>query len=453
MEWLQHLALRLEDVETGYGLVLLVQARVMKGMCFEQAGNDTDALESYLAALQVVEQKPSQENNKALAYWIEDGLYRSILLQLRKKGPVKQTLKLMRTYLQYCIQSWPTDWRIHKRWIIFRHYLRYLTRAYQKGVYVPATPQDEYTTTTTGGGNRSVFSDAGETTLYERSLAALEETMQLMTQFRNLLATHASSPNKNALDIHHRTLELSNLLVSTHDTVGWGPMDYIKRTSKYFNRSRKLTFNSLCTTRHLLYTHVKLGETKQAKLALVCYFELLGVPNILDLVGNHDGGQEEEEDVEDKLEQVVDMLQNRLEYINEQSVMSASKNIWELELKFRKLQEEGEEEEKSEGSSGDDDEGVGHFAAIPKKKTPTGSCENDNEFDVVRLVLTATQQLYGNNKGDNGKEATILCDVAVALLEESETLKKKKASQYKSLMASSKRQRGVAYGLYASQCK
>jgi hypothetical protein len=31
LEWLDHLALRLEDVESGYGLVLLVQARVMKG--------------------------------------------------------------------------------------------------------------------------------------------------------------------------------------------------------------------------------------------------------------------------------------------------------------------------------------------------------------------------------------------------------------------------------------
>lgn len=32
LEWLQHLALRLEDVEAGYGLVLLVQARVIKGI-------------------------------------------------------------------------------------------------------------------------------------------------------------------------------------------------------------------------------------------------------------------------------------------------------------------------------------------------------------------------------------------------------------------------------------
>lgn len=63
----------------------------------------------------------------------------------KERGPVKQTLKLMRTYLHHCCTQWPSDWRIHKRWIIFRHYIRYLTRAYQKGVYVPATPEDEYT--------------------------------------------------------------------------------------------------------------------------------------------------------------------------------------------------------------------------------------------------------------------------------------------------------------------
>lgn len=83
LEWLQHLALRLEDVK-GYGLVLLVQARVMKGICFEYQENDVDALDSYLAALSVAEQHP-EEQNKALFYWIEDGLYRAILLQLRKK--------------------------------------------------------------------------------------------------------------------------------------------------------------------------------------------------------------------------------------------------------------------------------------------------------------------------------------------------------------------------------
>lgn len=100
LEWLQNLALRLEDVETGYGLVLLVQARVIKGthtqnthtvlnlfvigVCYECQENYTEALESYFSALRVVESHP-EEQNRALAFWIEDCLYRAILLHLRRK--------------------------------------------------------------------------------------------------------------------------------------------------------------------------------------------------------------------------------------------------------------------------------------------------------------------------------------------------------------------------------
>lgn len=84
LEWLQQLALRTQDVESGYGLVLLVQARVLKGICYESQENDVDALDSYLAALEVVEKHPDEEN-KALSYWLEDCIYRSVLLQLRRK--------------------------------------------------------------------------------------------------------------------------------------------------------------------------------------------------------------------------------------------------------------------------------------------------------------------------------------------------------------------------------
>lgn len=77
------MALRLEDVKSGYGLVLLVQARVIKARCLEEQ-DDTEALGSYMSALSAVEEHP-KEKNMALNYWIEDGLYRSILLQLRKK--------------------------------------------------------------------------------------------------------------------------------------------------------------------------------------------------------------------------------------------------------------------------------------------------------------------------------------------------------------------------------
>jgi hypothetical protein len=43
-----------------------------------------EALDSYLGALTVAEQHPTEQNS-SLFYWIEEGLYRSILLQLRNK--------------------------------------------------------------------------------------------------------------------------------------------------------------------------------------------------------------------------------------------------------------------------------------------------------------------------------------------------------------------------------
>lgn len=353
----------------------------------------------------------------------------------------------MRTYLHYCQTQWPADWRIHKRWIIFRHYLRYLTRAYQKGVYVPATPQDEYVASPVLSPTRSVFSDMGESTLFERSVAALDETIQLITQFRSLLAVFAPLLNKsNPVDLSHRTLELTNLLVSAHDTVGWGPIEYIQRTYKYLNRTRKFTFNSLCTTRHIFNTLIRIGETNEAKLALSYYLELLGVPNFAETYQSLNADEEE-----DYLDETIETIQNRLEYINEQSAQSSSKNIWEIELKLKKLLDADDDFSMEEEEEQEEELLLLQRPplSIPKKKSPTGSCESDTEFDVVRLVLHATQQLYAQK----GQEASILSDIATCLLEESETLKRKKASQWRLLMAQSRRQRGIAYGIYASQCK
>jgi hypothetical protein len=296
---------------------------------------------------------------------------------------------------------------------------------------------------------RSVFSEAGETTLFERSAAALDETMQLMTQFRNLLAAFAPLLNKkNPIDLNHRVLELSNLLVAAHDTVGWGPVEYIRRTRKFLNRSRKFTFNSVCISRHLFYTLLRLGEMQEAKLALTHYLELLGVPHLIDRETltnenqekSHIDGDSSDEEVS-YLEELVETIQDRLEYIAHESQATANKNLLSLEKTLCELADLPESE---------DDDNV--QPTLPKKKTPIGSCESDTEFDVVRLVLAAAQQLYGQHDG-KGQEATVLSDVAVTLLEESEHLKRKKASQWKSLMAQSRRVRGSSYSLYSSQCE
>jgi tetratricopeptide (TPR) repeat protein len=81
---LQNLALRIEDVQAGYGLVLLVQARAIKGICLEQAQNDEGAIEAYEAAWNAVELQP-QERGVMLSFWIEECLYRGILLRLKLK--------------------------------------------------------------------------------------------------------------------------------------------------------------------------------------------------------------------------------------------------------------------------------------------------------------------------------------------------------------------------------
>jgi tetratricopeptide (TPR) repeat protein len=81
---LQNLALRVEDVQTGYGLVLLIQARAMKGISLEKQNEFETALEAYEAAWHAVEQQP-QERGVMLSFWIEECLYRGVLLRLRLK--------------------------------------------------------------------------------------------------------------------------------------------------------------------------------------------------------------------------------------------------------------------------------------------------------------------------------------------------------------------------------
>lgn len=308
---------------------------------------------------------------------------------------------------------------------------------------------------------RSVFSETGETTLFERSAAALDETIQLMTQFRSLLTVFANANHKkNPVDLSHRALELSNLLFAAHDTVGWGSTDYIRRTLRYLYRTRKFTFNSLCTTRHLFNTLLKLGEVQEAKLALLEYLELVGVPHVLDKDKSAPKSAEQQqqsmdssddEDEDTYLENIAETIQNRLDYIVHQSLSSTNNNLLFWEKKLKLLQGIQDQEEEEIYSSDDNDQPPVPMP-MPQKKPPTGSYESDMEFDVVKIIIAASQQLYGQHY-KQGQEASALSDIAVALMEESEHLKKKKASQWRLLMVQSRRVKGASYGLYAAQCK
>lgn len=288
-----------------------------------------------------------------------------------------------------------------------------------------------------------------------------------MTQFRGLFTVFANaSYKKNPVDLGHRALELSNLLFAAHDTVGWGSTDYIRRTLRYLYRTRKFTFNSLCTTRHIFNTLLKLGEVQEAKIALLEYLELVGVPHLLDkdksaatLAERQQQHQQQQqsmdssddEDEDTYLENSAEMIQNRLDYVVHQSLSSTNNNLLFWEKKLKLLQGIQDQEEEVMYTSDDNDQPP-VSTPMPQKKPPTGSYENDMEFDVVKVIIAASQQLYGQHY-KQGREASVLSDIAVALMEESEHLKKKKAGQWRLLMVQSRRLRGASYGLYAAQCK
>jgi hypothetical protein len=285
--------------------------------------------------------------------------------------------------------------------------------------------------------------------------------MQLVTLFRQLLSTLVPRLNikGSKMDLNHRTIELANLLVAAHETVGWGPTSYIKRKLQLFYRMRKFTFNSLCITRHIFHTLMRLGDLKEAQQALQTYIELLNVPNVF--------GTEMDQD--NDIETRVEAMQDKLNTIVSESTSSATTVLAELEYKIKQILElHNEEEDEMESDSGSD-EGLPsspvlmrrlslsttrlplHVKLTTKKKPSTGSTEPDTEFDIVRVLLSGIS-LYAQFLDGKSQEGVVVSDLAVGMMEESE-LRKKKASQWKFLMVQCRRSRGIAYGLFASQCK
>jgi hypothetical protein len=49
---------------------------------------------------------------------------------------VKDTMTMMRAYLQLVSSHWSPHWRMFRRWVIFKYYAEYLVKAYQNNTYV-----------------------------------------------------------------------------------------------------------------------------------------------------------------------------------------------------------------------------------------------------------------------------------------------------------------------------
>ncbi|KAI9307106.1 hypothetical protein BJ944DRAFT_198193 [Cunninghamella echinulata] len=266
LESLERLALRFEDVNWGYGLVLLVQARVIKGICFEMENLIPDALEAYDAAWEVVESHLNEKSD-TIFRWVEDALYRSILLRTYQNAPVRQTLKSMRAYLQLASTRWSSQWRPQNRWNVLSLYTQYLTKVYQENTYIPMS---------TTSANESTVSLAQ---IPGASYAALyDELVTVTSRFRQSFPHMCNHLSTKEAGVH--ALELTSLIFMAHDVVGWGDLNNIRKNLEFLYYAKEKTFNSPYITRLIFFTLMRLGDLDEAKYALRAYLETVGLSDV-----------------------------------------------------------------------------------------------------------------------------------------------------------------------------
>ncbi|ORX44759.1 hypothetical protein DM01DRAFT_1340288 [Hesseltinella vesiculosa] len=269
LESLERLALRFEDVNWGYGLVLLIQARVIKGISLEMENRIPEALEAYDAAWEVMDSHFNEKNDH-LAHWMEEALYRAILLRVYQNAPVKQTLKSMRCYHALAMRHWPSNFRVTRRWPIYNLYTQYLIKTYQDDTYVAMTITAP---------NESMVSLAPSTsgpTSYQQTTNIADELTEVLQHFRQLfLAMEPTLPRET---INQQLLDLLQLTFLAHDIIGWGDLANLRRIQRFLYHAKAKTFNNASVTRLLFFTLVRLGDFNEAKFALRSYMEMVGLP-------------------------------------------------------------------------------------------------------------------------------------------------------------------------------
>ncbi|OAD69936.1 hypothetical protein PHYBLDRAFT_171959 [Phycomyces blakesleeanus NRRL 1555(-)] len=289
LEALKKLALPLDDVNAGYGLVLLVQARVIKGFCFEMEGDVEAALACYNSAWDVAS-KHLTEKNESLSFWVEECLYRTILLRLRVDAPIEEILSAMRGYVQMVSTHWPVHWRIHKRWIIFRHTARYLTQICQEDNYIPAPTENSVANDTyvilvcrklqqalshIASIDSSIESEHSKE---KNNQLAFQEFCRLTKLFRNLLTSLQLYLNPRMLS--YRVSELVDIIMEGHRIIGWGSNSDVQRVNQFLCDVKEMTFNNPGVMRHKFFVLIRLGEFEEALYSLRSYAELIGLPDI-----------------------------------------------------------------------------------------------------------------------------------------------------------------------------
>lgn len=117
--------------------------------------------------------------------------------------PVKNTLDMMRAYVQLASSHWSPHWRMFKRWVIFKLYANYLVQTYKENTYIPSNTKSP------------------------NEIAVYEELSILMNLFRHLFT--AISPCLKPVSQGEYGLSLAHIMMTSHDVLGWGETNHIRR--------------------------------------------------------------------------------------------------------------------------------------------------------------------------------------------------------------------------------
>ncbi|KAG9298511.1 hypothetical protein G9A89_016508 [Geosiphon pyriformis] len=300
-------------VSPGYSFVLLIQGLTIKGTALEMIGKLDQAIRCYDEVVKLLGQR-SSEQPEQLIYWAEEALYRVALLKVRV-GDTNGALEAFRTYQLYAA-IWD-KFQLNKKAIIYRNFIKFLSKTYQEGTYVPPSISE-------------TFSLNGSSSLLTPHTFRSELT-EIHTQYENVLYKLTSFPK--AGEVNWRVLEMVDQVMSDWALVGYGKTsemrsvvednarwmlflhskgarkyrafpyifspcssffkrdriarDYLRETIscmieharwKIFQmlyRAAEMTFHSPRILRHLLNTLITMGEYEEAELALSAYIAMV----------------------------------------------------------------------------------------------------------------------------------------------------------------------------------
>ncbi|ORX48244.1 hypothetical protein DM01DRAFT_1338707 [Hesseltinella vesiculosa] len=256
--------LPLDDKASGYSWILQLQAMVIKAVSLESTNDIPKAIIAYQDLTAYLE-KASVTTDRVLVDWAEEGLYRGSLLFLNQRQAanlstilILQTLRLYQNFTS----SQPTHWRIHKREIISKYSLDFLSYCYQHEDYAPPPL-----------GDTSVQMSPAEYEAYKQDMFVSEMT-QLYSVYEKLVYGLVSFPSAGQTNVV--LLDLVDRMAEDLEMIGNPPTE-LRSFLETLNRATQRTFNSSKITRHLFNTLYLLGEFKEADHALSSYLYLVGL--------------------------------------------------------------------------------------------------------------------------------------------------------------------------------